>query len=271
MSGFHLLPPSWTSGASVIASSEASPSTAGENLLFVQPSRKWRSAGLGPLRLTFSATAVKPWDSVALLRHNGSATGTMQVFAAAAEGDVFTSPDYQSAAVDLLFPGDLSTFTEYDSWFYAGSIRNHQYLGIEILDASNPDGYFQCGVVIIGVKFTPGVGPDLGAKTGRDDPSTTIRLLNGEAIVRPKRGIDVGNWVFPMQSPTETIRWREINRTYGSKIPMVMKWDPIPFPQDESLQQHTFYYGYAQWRQGGPITYSNGHGLNEVEVGIEEV
>jgi hypothetical protein len=152
---------------------------------------------------------------------------------------------------------------------YTGSIKNHRYIGIEILDNSNPDGYFQCGVVIIGVKFTPRIGPDLGARSGRDDPSSMIRLLNGEPIVRPKRGIDVGTWPFPMQSPAETIRWRELNRVYGSKIPMVMKWDPNP--TSGLYEQYTLFYGYAQWRSGGPIVYSNGHGLNDVEVSIVEV
>lgn len=269
MSGFDLLPPGWTSGASVIASSQASASTPGSNLLHVQPSRKWRSLGLGPHRLTFNGGSVKSWDTVALLRHNGSATGTIQVFAAAAEADVFTTPDYVSGTFPLVFSGDLSAFLEYDSWFYAGAVRNHQFIGIEILDASNPDGFFQCGVAMIGVKFTPGIGPDLGARTGRDDPSSVVRLLNGEAIVRPKRGMDVGTWNFPMQTPTETIRWREINRIYGSKIPMVFKWEPNP--TGALTQQYTFFYGYAQWRSGGPIVYSNGHGFNDVELSFEEV
>lgn len=124
---------------------------------------------------------------------------------------------------------------------------------------------------MVGVKFTPGIGPELGAKTGRDDTSSVNRLLNGEAVVRPKRGMDVGSWTFPMQTPAETIRWREINRIYGHKTPMVFKWDPIPTQVDGSGQQHTFYYGYAEWRDGGPITYSNGHGFNDVEMGFAEV
>lgn len=273
MSGFHLLPPSWTSGASATANSEANASVGAANLLFVQPSRKWRSAGLGTLRITLDGTAEKPWDTIALLQHNGSTTGTIQVMATNTLANLFTSPTYTSAILPLRFPGDLSAFSTrgFDAWLYLDAIRTHRYIGLQIIDGLNPDGYFQASVVVAGLKFTPGVGPELGAQTGRDDTSSTNRLLNGEPIVRPKRGMDVGSWSFPMQTPAETIRWREINRIYGSKIPMVFKWDPIPTQLDGSYQQHTFYYGYAKWRGGGPITSTTGHGFSEVEMSLEEV
>ena len=272
MSGFHILTPSWTSGATATSNSHASTLVTAQNLLFVQPSRKYRSSGIGTINITLDAGSAKNWDTVALLRHNGY-TGTAQVFAGSSSATLFSAPSYTGTAKPLRFPGDLSAFSGsgYDTWLYEGSIRSHQYIGIRILDPSNPDGYFECGVAMVGVKFTPGIGPDLGARTGRDDPSSMIRLLNGEAIVRPKRGIDVGAFTFPMQTPAETIRWREINRIYGQKIPMVCKWDPIPTQPDGAYQQHTMYYGYAQWRAGGPITYSNGHGLSEVEFDLVEV
>lgn len=271
MSGFHILPPSWSSGATITANSEASGLVSASNLLFIQPSRKWRSNGLGTLQLTIDAGTAKSWDTVALLHHNGSPAGTIQIFAGDNAGTLFSAPSYTSAVKDMRFPGDLSVFLDYHAWLYEGSVRSHRYIGLQILDGTNPAGYIEAGVVVVGVKFMPGIGPEIGAKTGRDDPSSMIRLLNGEAIVRPKRGQDVGSFTFPMQSPSETIRWREIHRTYGQKIPMVYKWDPIPTQVDGSYQQHTFYYGYAQWRSGGPITYSNGHGLNEVELGLVEV
>lgn len=273
MSGFHLLPPSWTSGATCSANSNANASVNGANLLFTDPTRKWRSSALGTLRITLDALSEKQWDTITLLQHNGFSTGTIQVFATNTGANLFTSPSYTSAIKPLRFPGDLSAFSTrgYDTWLYEDSIRSHRYIGLQIIDNANPDGFFQAGVVMVGVKFTPGVGPDLGVRTGRDDPSSFIRLLNGTATVRPKRGIDVATFNFPMQTPAETIRWREINRIYASKIPMTFKWDPIPTQGDGSYQQHTFYYAFAKWRDGGPITYTNGHGFSEVEVSIEEV
>jgi len=268
MSGFHILPPSWTAGAAATSPSQANVNVAASNLLFIQPSRKWQSAALGTLRVTLDGGSSKQWDTVALLRHNGF-TGTLQIFATNTLADLFTAPAYTSSTFPLRFPGDLTPFPEYDTWTYHGSIRTHRYIGLQIVDNSNPAGFFRAGVVMVGVKFTPNLGPELGARTGRNDPSAAIRLLNGEAVVRPKRGIDVGTFTFPMQTPTEVIRWRQINRTYGSKIPMTYKWDPNPSTQQ--TEQYTFYYGYAQWQSGGPITYTNAHGMCDVEMSIEEV
>jgi len=268
MSGFHILPPSWTSGATASANSQANASVAASNLLFVQPSRKWQSLALGTLRVTLDAGSSKSWDTVSLLRHNGF-NGTLQIMATDTLANLFTTPSYTSSTFPLRFPGDLTPFLEYDTWTYHSSVRTHRYIGLQIIDSSNPAGFFRAGVVMVGVKFMPGLGPELGARSGRDDPSMAIRLLNGEAVVRPKRGIDVGTFMFPMQSPTEVIRWRQIHRIYGSKIPMTYKWDPIPITQQ--TEQYTFYYGYAKWRSGGPITYTNGHGMSDVEMAIEEV
>lgn len=265
MSGFHILTPSWTSGATATSTSNATPEVAASNLLQVQPSRKWRSAALGTLRVTLDAGTAKDWNALSLLYHNGF-SGTGQIFSANILANLFTTPLYTSPTFPLRFLGDLSPFFEYHTWYVDPQIRNSRFIGLQILDASNPDGFFQAGVVVVGVVFTPKLGADLGGRSGRDDPSSAMRLLNGEAVVRPKRGMDVGSWMFPKQDILDTIRWREINRLYGSKIPMVMKWDPIV----GDYAQHTFYYGRAQWRSGGPIVFANGRGLYDVEVGIEE-
>lgn len=271
MSGFHLLPPSWTSGATATSANQKNAEVGAQNLLFVQPSRRYRSNNLTNVRVTFDTGQPEAWNSMALLFHNGTAAGTFRLYTGDTLGTLFSAPAYQTANYPLRFPGDLSLFQSYHGWLSESQIRTSRYIGLHVDDASNPAGYFEAGVVVVGVKFTPGVGPDLGAKTGRDDPSSMIRLLNGEAIVRAKRGIDTGDWTFPMQTPAETIRWREINRIYGQKIPVAVKWDPIPFPVGGEYQQHTFFYGYPQWRSGGPITYTNGAGLNEIEFGLIEV
>lgn len=269
MSGFHILPPSWTSGATVTANSTDSPDVGATNTLFVQPSRKWRSATLGTLRLTYTASGEKPWDTVALKAHNGSTTGTVQIFATNIFANLFTSPSYTSAIVPLRFAGDLTPFTEYDTWIYTGALRSHQYIGIQIIDNINPDGYFQLGVTLIGVQFEPKSGPDIGMQIGRDDPSQMNRARNSEAVVRPLRGIDTGSLSFPKQSPEEMIRWYQINRVYGSKIPMIFKWDPIPSTQ--LTEQYFFYYGYPQWPSGGPFSLATGHGDWDVQMGVVEL
>lgn len=223
---------------------------------------------LGTLRLTFDAGSEKSWDTVGLKAHNGH-TGTVQIFASNVLANVFTSPSYTGSVVSLRFPGDLTPFTEYDMWIYTGSIKSHQYIGLQIIDNFNPAGFFQLGVVLIGVQFEPRLGPDLGMKIGRDDPSPMNRARNSEAVVRPLRGIDIGTLQFPKQSPEEMIRWYQLNRVYGSKIPMMYKWDPIPATQ--LTEQYFVYYGFAQWPAGGAFSLATGHGDWDVQMGIVEL
>lgn len=273
MSGFHLLPPSWSSGASATSNSDATTSVSAANLLFVQPSRKWRSDGLGTLQVTINAGESRPWDSVFLGYSNGY-TGTLRITSNDTTGTLFSTPSFDSDSVDtfdLRFSGNLNSFTHIHTWVSFATTQTYQYVGLEIVDASNPDGFFQAGVVVVGEKFTPRIGADLGSRSGRTDNSTGLRLIGGEKIVRPKRGYDEGLWTFPHQVKSDEIAWRRINRQYGSKIPVVFKWDPITV--SSGYEQETIYYGYMQWNKGGAITYtrpSNG-GMSDVQVGIEEV
>ena len=268
MSRFHILPPSWTSGATATASSEASSLVPGSNLLLIQQSIKWRSAALGTLQVTLDAQQVLPWDTLFLGYHNGTSSGTIRVTSNASTGTLFSSPSFDTGTQQLTFSGDLSPFLENHSWVATGTTQNFRYIGIEVVDGSNPDGFFQAGVVVVGELFTPPIGADLGATFGYQDNSESIELVNSETLVRPKRGRNVGSWSFPKQSVADAFgSWMPIHRVYGSKIPIVCKWDPII----SGYEQFLIYYGYAQWRDNGPFTFSNGAGLYDVEMGIREV
>lgn len=270
MGNWHLLTPDWTSGATASSNSDASSTTTAVNLLKVQQSVKWRSAVLTSLQVTLDAGSAVAWDTLALLYHNGTSSGTIRVTSNASTGTLFSSPSYDSTALGLTFSGDLSSFAENHSWLAVGSTQTYRYIGIEINDATNPDGYFEAGVVMAGELWTPPMGPDLGASFGRNDPSEEVNLVNGETIKRPKRGRDVATWTFPKQSAAQVYgNWLPIHRLYGSKIPVVAKWDPLV----ANYEQHGLWYGYAQWRDNGPVTFVNGtnNGFYDVEMGIAEV
>jgi hypothetical protein len=173
----------------------------------------------------------------------------------------------------MAFPGDLSGFPTRHVWVKVPTTQTHRYIGIEISDPSNPNGYFEAGVVMAGVVFTPTRGPDIGAAIGYDDPSVAIDMASNETIVRPKRSKIVGRFNLPDQNQVDAEMWRHLNYAYGHKIPVIFKWDPL----DTNLyQQGRFIYGYMQFRSGGAITYSRATantsgGLYDVEVGIKEV
>lgn len=269
MSGFHVLTPSWTSGATITANFQINTAVAASQLLTVQPSRFWRSTTKTGVRFTIDAGSSKPWNTLTFLYHNlYAATGSVRSDDNSA--NLFGTPAFNTGTVNLLLPGDLGIFGQRGkhSWIHTPTIQTSRYIGFEINDGTNPDTFLQAGVVLVGVDFESGIGADLGARFGRDDPSQPIRMLNGEAVVRPKRGSNVGNWTFPGQTLDEAMHWYEIQYNYGSKIPIVTKWDPV---SGTIYQQHLMIYGYAQWRQGGAVTYTNGKGRYTVEMGMIEL
>lgn len=266
MSRFHILTPSWTSGATATSNSTATADTDADNLLRVQHSRKYRAATDSNVRVTLNAGTAKPFDTVYLGYHNGSATGQVTITAHASTGALFTTPSFSYGPVNMRFSGDLSSFLEYDSWINVGSMQTYQYIGIEIDDASNTAGYSQAGVVVVGQDFEPGIGADLGWQIGYVDPSEPRRALSGEAIVRPKRSYKTWEGTFPMQANSDAMRFYTINQVYGSKIPGVIKWDSY----DVNYEQNFIIYGHLQWNRG-PISYVNGEPYWEVQMSIEEV
>lgn len=266
MSGFHLLKPSWSLGATATSANEATADTVANNLMNSQPSYKYRSNNLTTVRITIDAGEPLPWNGLCLLYHNGSSVGQLWVTSHDSTGALFTTPDFD-VTVPLQFSGDLSSFDENHTWVHTLTTQTYRYIGLEILDSTNPDGYFQAGVVSIGNVFTPRIGADLGARMGFDDPSPLTRLVTGEAFTRAKRGYMVATWQFPKQQESDAVEWRRINRVYGSNVPMVAKWDPV----NSNYQQETLFYGIGQWRRGGAIVYSNGAGLHDVEFGIEGI
>lgn len=279
MSGFHVLTPSWTAGSTATSNSTAAADLTAANLLRVQPSWFYRSAGLtvgaDPIRITIDAGEAKPWDTVALLYNNGY-TGTIRIKSNNSTGTLYSSPSYDSNSAgtfNLAFPGDLSGFPDRQTWVHVPTIQTHRYIGIEISDTDNPDGYFEAGVVMSGILFTPTRGADIGSGIGYDDPSVAVELVSGETIVRPKRSKAVGRFLLPNQTREDAEVWRHLNYVYGSKIPVIFKWDPL----DTLLyQQGRLIYGFMSFRSGGAVIYSHATGntpggLHDVEVSIREV
>ena len=268
MSGWKLIPPSWTSGATATATSEATSDVGASNLLAVQRSRLYRSSGLSGIQITLDAGEAKDFDTVVLLGTNGF-DGTARVTANASTGSLFSAPSVDSGSQNIRLPGDLSAFTEVDFVHQFSSVHTYRYIGIEIVDASNPDGYFQAGVAMAGVRFEPPLGPEIGFRFGLDDDSNGIRLLGGELIVRPKRPNMTASWTFTFQSHTIMYQFLGINRVYGSQVPVVVLHEPF----QGDYQQHNLYYGYLQWRAGGAISYINatGGGYYDVDIGILEL
>jgi hypothetical protein len=264
MSGFTILIPTWTAGATATSNSTANAQLAASNLLLTQPSRFWRTATDTGIQLTLDAGEARPWDTVALLYNNGY-TGTAIFKANASTGTLFSSPSSSSGTQTLVLPGGSYPFPHHHTWYAAPTTRNFRYLGIEISDASNPDGYFEAGVVMAGLRFQPGPGADIGSSRSYDDPSVAQEMVSGETIVRAKRSRMTGTWTFPYQSEASVEVWDYLIRAFGKKIPLVFKWEPRVNPL---LQQQGLYYGFVEW---GDMVFRHAHGLWDVQVSIREL
>jgi len=202
-----------------------------------------------------------------LLRgHNGSSAGTLRITSHGSTGALFSAPDFE-ITVPLRPDGDLSHYTEYDTWVALISPETYRYIGLEIFDSTNGDGYFQAGVVVVGRIFTPRIGADIGSVLDAEDQSEIRRLTSGEAVARAQRIHKVGNWSFPKQPATDVAIWHQIRYLYGSGTPLAIRWDPhYPITGQDAI-----IYGYAQWRRGGAVTFQNGDGLFDVEFGMLEI
>ena len=267
MSKTHFLTPSWTSGATATSNGSAIADTAADRLLQVDPSRKFVSASSTNIRLTFDAGVAKPFDHVFIGAHNGIAADQVTITAHASTGALFTTPSFSYGPVSAVFAGDLSPFVERDIMINVGANPEFRYLGIEIDAPSNPDGYFQAGVVIVGEEFEPGIGPDLGWKTGWADPTEIMRSLNGIAIARAKRKYKVWNGTFPKQTFLDAVRFMAINLVYGNSIPCVRWWEPPV----AGYQQYFIDYCLLKWPDGGAFEYANKAGLFDVGLETEGV
>jgi len=207
------------------------------------------------------------FDPVWILYHNGTAAGTAKATWHTSTGTLFSSPTGSQLISSLRFTGDLTPFNAYHIWIpLSTATRSFRYVGIEIADPTNPFGYFEAGVVIIGKRFTPAIGADIESAHGRTPRSTIHKMLNGTNLVRAKRGDDEGRWTFPKQNYNDYIQWDNLNVIYGSDRPGVAKWDVNPVtPRDE---QRGVKYGYLIW-QSTPFSYATAHPITwNVEVGI---
>jgi len=267
MSKHHFLTPSWTSGASATSNGAATADTDADKLLQVQTSRKFRSDSDTGIRITLDAGSAKPFDTVALIAHNGVSTDTVTITAHTSTTGLFTTPAFSFGPASAVFTGDLSAFIERDIIIPVGGTQTYRYIGIEINAASNPDNYFEAGVVIVGEDFEPDIGMEPGWNIGWNDPSEQQRSLNGEAVVRAKRKYRVGSGNFPKQVFTDAIRWLTINMVYGSSIPVLKWWEPPV----SGYQQHFVEYSHLQWPSGGALQFVNKDGLFDVKVEAEGV
>ncbi|MEN8721875.1 MAG: hypothetical protein ABF335_03200 [Alphaproteobacteria bacterium] len=158
-----------------------------------------RTNGLDPAAMLVDADlgASKTIRVVALLAHNGSATGGARIIAS--DEDDFSTVKYDSGDTDLwptvFTPGTVEW--EADSFWLGvpeAAIRDAypalfihilpegvvaRYWRVEITDDANPDGYFEAGRLILSPGWQPLLNYSIDWRMGIVDPSNASESLGG--------------------------------------------------------------------------------------------
>ena len=269
MSGFGILEPSWNlvdpGSALTITSNNENANLPASNLAFFDPSIFHRSNDLTTAQIIIDRGSPAPFDGVMLKSHTITSSGTVRVTGDTGTGSIFTTPGHDSTALSPVFAGDLSSFTEVDFWYKAPTTQTYRYIGIEISDGSNPNGYFDIGSFIAGLIFTPRLGPNLGSSFGFSENTRKTKSVGGRNYTRRIRSDNIMNLVFPKNDMDDSIRFARLERTYGSDIPLVFKWEP----KSGNYEQELIIFGRAQWPRNGLARLATGKRW-DIEVGIEQ-
>jgi hypothetical protein len=177
------------------------------------------------MRITLDAGSSLPFDTVYMGYHNGYSTGTYVVSADDTSGNLYTTPSYASAAQPLRY-AYTDEFTSWQSWHEVESTQTYRYVGIEITDDDNPDGFFNCGIIYVGNRYKPGMQSDLGSDWHYDDTSIITEMANGETVTRRRRRVLMGSESWSKLSAYDAEWFKSLSRTYGMSTPVVIKSTP---------------------------------------------
>lgn len=164
----------------------------------VQKVARSTNATLGSTKFDLDLGSAKPVSVVALVVHNIGVSGKVRV--TGASNGTFTSPEYQSAWVDVwptgMIPQDLLEWEDDNFWLgtlsaeaRAGyqspfihilpSTTSLRYWRVEIDDTTNAAGYIHIGRLFIAQGWRPTVNYAYGAGLGYDDPTPVDTSLSG--------------------------------------------------------------------------------------------
>lgn len=208
-----------------VTSTNEEPGAPAKLVLTYQHSERWKTLNLTTMRLTLDAGEPKPFDAVFFGYHNGTGSGAFKVRASNTLGTLFTSPTYDPAADPLRYL-HIGEFISYHSLHTAVTTQTFRYIGIEITDNANPDGFIAAGILYVGNWFTPKLESNVDSEWNHDDFSIITEMVNGESVARRRRRPMVGKESWSGLNEVDAQTFRGISRTYGKSTPIVVRVVP---------------------------------------------
>lgn len=225
---------------------------------------------LTPSAVNIQANISGEINLIAVLGHNGSATGTARVLAATTEAALDVAPDYDSGLLPIRsnqpdYTGsNISGAMETNHFIhFLPSALDYQFWRVELSDPSLT--YLDVGRFYLSKAWQPETNMDYGCQIGWVDPSTSSRTVSGRIVTmqRPKyRYVD-----FQLSFASEQEMYDnafEIDRLRGTSKDVLFINDPDAM----SMIQKRSVYGTMQ--SLSPII--NAHfSLFEKSFRIEEI
>lgn len=196
-----------------------------------------------PARLVVAMDRPRPISCWAIIGHNSSPAGTMQI-GVSDQADL-SDPIYVSPAQTLRPPNIVWGSLPWGAWPADGydpdaqvglSIAYHlsvapyvaQYTWVEISDPDVDDGYWQAGRLLIGEGWQPPEidNMDYGASIHPVDPSTARRTRGGRRVVFDQPRYRTWELRFSYQSKSVALGvFHDLQYRLGKKGEMLIIWD----------------------------------------------
>lgn len=162
--------------ATLTASTTAG-SLAASNLLTLRKAQVWRATGTSA-SLTLVWAAAQTIGMVALPFCNFTAGATLRVRGYTLAADA--SPAFDTTALACC-AADTGWPQYAVRWFTPAAVEK---LVVDIADASNPAGYVQAGMLVVGEHWQPTYGPTTGATLGLADDTRVERTDGGDPVIQ---------------------------------------------------------------------------------------
>ena len=203
------------------------------NLQKLQPTQVWRSSGLTSLYLVVDLLSSTAFDLIMLVGTNASSTATWQIRTAdtLAFVDGASPPGpfaYDSGSISHWPQTGLATWdvTPALKWF-GSSPQTNRYVRIDVTDASNADGYYEAGRLIIAKAWQPTENIAFGWELGFVDDSTKELALGGQTWVDERGRRRVFNFELGFQTEAEMFdNAFDLDRRRGTAKDVVAILDP---------------------------------------------
>ena len=259
-----LLTNDWSVNATATSTNEETDAPA-DRMLNRSPSNAWRTTNLSAMRATIDAGSSLPWDAVFLGYTNATAAATLRITADDNSANLFTTPDHDSTAFTLRL-GGLGRRTSWHAWYELSSTVSHRYIGLEVVDSGNLDGYFRAGIFYAGLLTTPTYWAEFPSE-GVNDQSVSFRTRDGEQRTRRKAKKSPLTLEWDNLPESDLATMKDIFRNFGTSEPIVVRrhYENPNFDQDGLI------HGKVRGNLDTAIQQTNADGSGAVRFRVLEI